>query len=321
MPNDGELYIRYSDTDNGDRDIPAGSTYWLSPAVEIINGFDAGTAVAEDPDQAVRVRVGNRGGNTRTDVTVQVYATDWGTTNPWLQTLGGGAGTPGGPFTVVGNAKVQNGNEGIIDIGWTPAPAELGGADEKHVCLFANVHRPGDGAPQSNPPAFAVPTNQHHAQRNIKLTAAPTLASMAFGLHAANLGDDTEVFLLEVRPVKRGRLAPFENRHLRSARWLGAVQERVGERLAAQPPAKRPLLEFDGRKGEELKVELEAGQQIPVTVRAGKAPRDPGLHRFDIVQRSARTGDVVGGARLIVAVLPKQLVPKRLRRDLDLRAG
>ena len=321
MPNSGELYIRWSATDNGDRDLASGDQYWLSPAVEVINGIDAGTAVAEDPDQAVRVRVGNRGGNTRTDVMVQVYCTDWGTTNPWLQSLGGPAGTPGGPFTVVGNAKVQNNNEGIVDIGWTPSTLELGGVAEKHVCLFANVHRTGDGAPQSNPPVFNVPTNQHHAQRNIKLAAATEAAPMVFGLHAANLGDDAEVFEFEVLPIRRKQLLPFENRHLLTANWLRPVHERLGARLRPELPARPPVLQADGRKGERLKLELEAGQQIPLTVRAGRAPKEPGLHRYDIVQRSGRNGKVVGGARLIVAVLPKHLVPKRLHRDLDLETG
>jgi len=318
MPNDGELYIRYSDTDNGDRDIPPGVVHYLSPAIEIINGFDAGTAVANDPDQAVRVRVGNRGGNTRTDAMVQVYACDFGTANPWLQSLGGPAGTPGGPFTVVGNARVQDGNEGIVDIGWTPATSELGGATQKHVCLFANVHRTGDGAPQSNPPVFNVPTNQHHAQRNIKLSATAMGGSFAFGLFAANLGDDADAFLLELVPVKRARLAPFENRHLRSARWLGAAQERLGERLAPLRPA-RAWLAAGGQEGEELKLELKPGAQVPVTLVADGAPKEPGLLRFDVVQRSARTGDVVGGGRVMVAVVPDELVPKRLRPDPDLR--
>ena len=321
MPQDGELYIRYSDTDNGERDIPSGVAYYLSPALEIINGLDAGTAVAEDPDQAVRVRVGNRGANLRNDVMVQVYCTDWGTTNPWLQSLGGSAGTPGGPFTVVGNAKVQDGNEGIVDIGWSPATSELGSATHKHVCLFANVHRPGDGALQSDPPVFSVPTNQHHAQRNIKLSAASMLAPMIFGLHAANLGERAEAFLIEVRPVKRARLTPFENRHLRSARWLAPVEERLGGRLAPLAPAKQPQLEVEGKKAARLEVELEPGQQIPVILRAGRAPKEPGLQRFDIVQRAARTGEIVGGGRLMAAVLPKELVPKRLRRDADLPRG
>jgi hypothetical protein len=317
MPQDGELYIRYSSTDNGERDIPSGVAHYLSPALEIINGFDAGTAVANDPDQAIRVRVGNRGGNTRTDVMVQVYACDFGTVNPWLQSLGGSAGTPGGPFTVVGNAKVQDGNEGIVDIGWSPAPSELGNATEKHVCLFANVHRPGDGAAQSDPPVWHVTTNQHHAQRNIKLRAAAAGDSMLMGLHAANIGDAAEVFQLAVRPLRTKRLAPFENRHLASARWLTAAKERLGGRLAPLPPV-RAQLEWEGGKGEELEVELEPGAQIPLTLAVRRASKQPGLQRFEVVQRSARTGEVVGGALLIAAVVPDELVPKRLRRDPDL---
>lgn len=322
MPPDGELYIRFSASDDGERDIPPGTVWWLSPAIEIINGFDSSTAQADDLDQAIRVKVGNQGANTRTDVTVQVYAADWGTANPWLQSLGGTAGVAGGPFTVVGNADIgPPDTEGVIDIGWTPAASELGGLSEKHVCLFANAHRPGDGAPQSDPPSFSIPTNQHHAQRNIKLRPAASGGGMFFGFHAANLAERGARFVLEIAPVKTRRLAPFETRHLRSADWLTAAQKELGgERLGPVPAPERPALVLGGKRGgSKLEVELDGGQQVPLAIDAGKAPKEPGIQRFDIVQRAARTGDVVGGARLLVAVLPGGAFPKRLRRDPDLR--
>jgi hypothetical protein len=318
MPEPGELYIRYSASDNGQRDIPAGVVHYASPALEIVRGVDAGTAQANDPNQAILVRVGNQGSNTRTDVMVQVYVGDFGTSNPWLQSLGGSAGTPGGPFTVVGDAKVQDSNEGEIEIGWSPAPSELGGATEKHVCLFANVHRPGDGAPQTDPPDWRVRTNQHHAQRNIKLRPAGTAASLIMGLHAANLGEETEVFQLAVRPFSTKRLAGFETRHLASAQWLAAVEERLERQLMPLAPV-RAQLEWEGGKGEELKVELPPGEQIPLALNAGTASKEPGLLRFAVEQRSARTGEVVGAAVLIAAVIPEELIPERLRRDPDLQ--
>jgi hypothetical protein len=316
MPPSGELYIRYSDTDNGARDIPAGTTYWLSPALEIINGYDAGTAVANDPDQAVRVWVGNQGSNLRTDVLVQVYACDFGTTNPYLQSLGGSAGTPGGPFQVPGNAHVQNGNEGYVDIGWSPATSELGGLTEKHVCLFANVHRTGDGAPQSDPPVWSIPTNQHHAQRNIKLRATGMGGMFWAGFSAANMFETKQDFVLEVLPVKNRRLAPFENRHLASARWLGAARDVLRTKLVPLAPVPARI-GWKGGEGEQLKLALEPGEQVPLRLGAERMPKEPGVLRFDVVQRTAR-GRVVGGARLIAVTLPDELIPKRMQRDPDL---
>jgi hypothetical protein len=325
VPASGELYIRYSATDHGERDIPAGTQYWLSPAIEIIgSGMGAGTIVA-GIDQLVRVYVGNKSSNAHTDVTVQVFATNWGTMNPWLQSLGGPAGRDGGPFTVVGGAKWENASEGVIDIGWHPDPSELDGLPQKHVCVFANVQRPGDGAPQSNPPDFSdIPTNQHHAQRNMTLVAAPLGGGMGMMFHAANMGEAAEVFLLEVTETAGPRLDALDVRQLISADWMARAEKRLGKRPPLRKKAGDLRLEVKGskEKGPRLKLELEAGQQVPVVLRAKPAvPKEPGLHRFTIVQRRAKTGEIVGGARLLVAVLPKELIPKPLLADNQRLAG
>ena len=55
-----------------------------------------------------------------------------------------------------------------------------------------------------------------------------------------------------------------------------------------------------------------------MTLRGAKADsRSPGLRRFMVVQRDAGSGDVVGGAELLTAVVPRRLIPKPLRDDLD----
>ena len=316
MRPDGELYIRYSATDNGGP-IPSGTPYYLSPAIEIVGGVDAGTARA-GVAQLIRVWVGNLGSNTRTDVTVQVFATDWGTINPWLQSLGGTSGAPGGPFTVVGNAAWQTNTEGVIDIGWQPSPAELGGNMQKHVCLFANVHRSGDGAPMTPTPSFDVIGNQHHAQRNIKLVAMSFMKRLRFGLWAANMFEERREFLLEVAGLREARLDPIERRHLRSAAWLARAQDKLGKPLPGRTPGRAPILVTREGKGEKLEVSLEPGEQIPLILEAGQAGDEPGLQRFEIVQRDARTGDVVGGGRLIAAVVPEELIPDELTTDPDL---
>jgi hypothetical protein len=312
VPPSGELYIRYSATDHGERDIPAGTEYWLSPAIEIIgSGLGPGTARA-GIDQTVRVYVGNQGANAHTDVNVQVYCTDWGTSGGWLQSLGGPAGREVGPLTVVGNAKWDTNSEGVFDVNWHPVSSELGGAMTKHVCLFANVYRPGDGAAQSNPPVFAVPTNQHHAQRNVTLAAAIMGGNIRFVLQATNLVEEGGVFLLEVAETP-GRLDRIDARQLAGTDWLGEAQGAVGGKLPLHKRAGDLRLEAEGQKGRRLKLELEPGKQVPVVLGATPArPQEPGLHRFSIVQRSARTGEIVAGARLLVAALPEKLIPREL---------
>jgi hypothetical protein len=76
-------------------------------------------------------------------------------------------------------------------------------------------------------------------------------------------------------------------------------------------------IEGAGQEGSRLKLELEGGEQIPVRLRTPKADDTPGLRRFMVVQRSARSGDVVGGGELLTAVVPAELIPKPLRGDLD----
>ena len=313
MPPSGDLYIRYSATDHGERDIPPGTEYYLSPAIEILgSGLGPGTARA-DIDQTVRVYVGNKGANAHTDVNVQVYCTDWGTSSGWMQSLGGPAGREVGPLTVVGNAKWDTNSEGVFDVNWHPVAAELNGAMTKHVCLFANVYRPDDGAAQTNPPNFSdIPSNQHHAQRNITLAAAIMGNKIRFVLWATSLVEEGGVFLLEVAETP-GRLDRIDARQLAGTEWLSEAQGAIGGKLALH---KRPAdlrLEAEGQAGRRLKLELEPGKMVPVVLGATPArSQEPGLHRFSIVQRSASTGEIVAGARLLVAALPEKLIPKEL---------
>jgi hypothetical protein len=315
----GDLYIRYSATDHGERDIPAGTDYYLSPALEIIgSGLGLGVARA-DIDQTVRVYVGNKGANAHTDVNVQVYCTDWGTSSGWMQTLGGSAGREVGPLTVVGSAKWETSSEGVFDVNWHPVAAELDGGKAKHVCLFANVYRPDDGAVQPDPPNFSdIRTNQHHAQRNITLAPMIMGSKIRFVLHATTLVEEGGVFLLEVAETP-GRLDRVDARQLAGTDWLTEAQDAVGGKLPLHKRAADVRLEAEGQEGRRLKLELEPGKQVPVVLGATPAsPNEPGLHRFSIVQRSAETGDVVAGARLLVATLPEKLIPREL---LDANEG
>jgi hypothetical protein len=319
VPQDGDLYIRHSATDHGERDLPPGTVFWTSPAIRVLgSGLGDGVAVA-DQDQTVRVLVGNRNvTNAFTDVQVQVYAAEWGAANPWLFSLGGAQGVAIGPQTVVAHARHDVNTEGVFEISWRPDSTELGGADHKHICLLANVWAGSEGTEQAAGVIFGdIPTNQHHAQRNITLNAAAMDDAMAFGFHAGNPFERGAAFTVEVAEVDNRRLNPVEAFHLAGADWLVAAQEKLGKRLELLPPVGDVRIEGAGQEGSRLKLELEGGEQIPVRLRTPKADDTPGLRRFMVVQRSARSGDVVGGGELLTAVVPAELIPKPLRGDLD----
>jgi hypothetical protein len=257
--------------------------------------------------------------NAFTDVQVQVYAAEWGAANPWLFSLGGSQGVPIGPQTVVAHARHDINTEGVFEVSWRPDSTELGGADHKHICLLANVWAGSEGAEQSAGVIFSdIPTNQHHAQRNITLNAAATGSAMAFGFHAGNPGEAGAAFTLEVVEVKGRRLTPVERFQLAGAEWLVAAQKQLEKPLELLPPLGEARIEAGGQVGARVKLKLEAGEQIPVALHGAKQEsRSPGLRRFMVVQREARSGDVVGGAELLTAVVPRKLIPKPLRADLD----
>jgi hypothetical protein len=319
VPQDGDLYIRHSATDHGERDLPPGTVFWTSPAIRVLgSGLGDGAAVA-DQDQTVRVLVGNRNlTNAFTDVQVQVYAAEWGAANPWLFSLGGAQGVPIGPQTVVAHARHDVATEGVFEVSWRPDSSELGGAAFKHVCLLANVWAAGEGAQQAAGVIFSdIPTNQHHAQRNITLNAAAPDGAMAFGFHAGNPFEGGDAFTLEVVEPKGRRLAPVETFHLAGADWLVAAQEKLGKPLELLPPLGDVRIETGGQEGSRVELKLEGGEQLPAVLRTPKGDDTPGVRRFMVVQRSARTGDVVGGAELLTAVVPPELIPEPLRGDLD----
>ena len=320
MPQDGDLYIRHSATDHGERDLAAGTVYYLSPAIRILgSGLGEGAAVV-DQDQTVRVHVGNRNlTNAFTDVQVQVYAADWGAANPFLLTLGGATGVPIGPQPVVAHARHDNNTEAIFEVSWRPDSSELGGADHNHICLLANVWAGSEGAEQATGVIFTdILTNQHHAQRNCTLNAAAPGGQMAFGFQAGNPFEQGAAFTLEVVEVKNRRLDPVERFNLGGAEWLVAARKKLEEPLEVLPALDKVQIDTGDQKGSRVKLKLEAGEQIPVTLRAAKTDtKSPGLRRFMVVQRDAGSGDVVGGAELLTAVVPRRLIPKQLRDDHD----
>ena len=102
------------------------------------------------------------------------------------------------------------------------------------------------------------------------------------------------------------------------AEWLVAARKKLEEPLEVLPALDKVQIDTGDQKGSRVKLKLEAGEQIPVTLRAAKTDtKSPGLRRFMVVQRDAGSGDVVGGAELLTAVVPRRLIPKPLRDDHD----
>ncbi len=141
---------------------------------------------------------------------------------------------------------------------------------------------------------------------------------MAFGFHAGNPFEQGAAFTLEVVEVKNRRLDPVERFSLAGAEWLDAARKKLEKPLEVLPALDKVQIDTGNQKGSRVKLKLEGGEQIPVTLRAAKtASKSPGLRRFMVVQRHAGSGDVVGGAELLTAVVPPRLIPKALRNDLD----
>ena len=259
MPQDGDLYIRHSATDHGERDLPPGTVHWRSPAIRVLgSGLGEGVAVA-DLDQTVRVQVGNRNlTNAFTDVEVQVWAADWGAANPFLFSLGGTAGVPIGPQTVVAHARHDVDTEGIFEVSWRPDASELGGADHNHICLLANVWAASEGAEQASGVIFTdIPTNQHHAQRNITLNAA-----VPGGADGVRLPRRQPVRARAPRSRSRSSSSrtagsnPVERVNLAGAEWLVAAQKKLEEPLAGAAGAAEGA--DRGRRPDGLAREAEA---------------------------------------------------------------
>lgn len=327
-----DLLIRYDNTDGSATwpNIPAGTPWWASPAIVVRGPGGAGNVVvtdlspadpsdATDPDyQAITVKVGNRG-QLRPDVRVQLWVADFGVGMPWLGTLGGSGGVTLGPHQVPAGATVAAGTEVSFSTTWYPSSTAAGGTAARHVCLLANVYAPGDGAQVTTPPVqgFDILTNRHHAQHNTTLAPnADGTGEAGFQMMMGNAGEEGGAFVLEVVEDTAKRLTIADQRLVLASDWLAAAQEDLGKRFGILPPAERVRLRSEAGKGKRglLTAKLDGGQQAPVSlhVEAAKSRKPFGIRRFTVTQRTPE-GEVLDGARVLLATVPDDFVPTIFR--------
>jgi hypothetical protein len=218
-----------SPDDAGQRPIAAGVQWWLTPAMTIVGkpanqNQDPSIAVA-DVAQTVRVLVSNNSPDAG-DVTVQVWANNFGTTaTGFFGSLGGATGRQT-EITLAGSTtSVQ------VDFPWTPQGVELPKDPQTnlpipvHCCLQANVFvsaRLQDKLATPNAPQFDVNSINRHAQHNATVVPKPiTLRKMSFPFLIANPFEEFDgPFTVEVEEIHTPLLA-VERTQLRLAGVLG----------------------------------------------------------------------------------------------------
>ena len=220
------LYIRWSESGSDDnRTNPGSSVWWLSKSLQIDNPNDAaqddGLAVT-GADQVISVRVDTV--LMTTNVAVQAWVCAYGTAGaPFLPSANGEQGLLRdlddalNPYTanpVAATAPFTSQLE--VRLPWTPLGSDLSAigapaAADLHVCVLANVYSTageGDGAQIPGPgrPVIDVPTNRHHAQRNITIHPVAAGGGMArMRMFSGNPFAEGERVFLSARATRSDR--------------------------------------------------------------------------------------------------------------------
>lgn len=317
-------YIRFRDPDDLGLRPPDASLY-TTPAISInkpagVPSTDPAVVYADLDGQSVRVELSNKG-DQDADAFVTVWAAGFGTNSGpsgYSATLGGVKGTTV-EITIPAGAS---GSGTAVTVPWKPQSGELGGGEELHCCVRANVfvnesdREPDPTAPVNTPPSLDIHTVIRHAQRNITLLATPPGDALNFVLAIGNPDiEEAGEFTFEIAEV-RGKFSRNEIWHLRQTDWVdseirkGLVLPGTGGEIELKPARKRARefgLQLGKKAGTKLKSRLKPGQQATMELdldlgRGGIA----GVHRFDIVQRG-RKGREIGAARVMALTVPEKL--------------
>lgn len=275
-----QLTLRDSTTDDGTRPLADGTAYWESPDLFINGGIDPGTAKV-GADNHLMANVHNETQAPISNINLELWVCDFTMgINPSSALASSNPG--GAPMTGFASGPVPPGGNVTVDCGiWHPVPADAA-LNGGHVCIAGNCYGDGDGAPFSGSD-FKFLCDCHHAQHNIAVVqlGMSKINNFHFQMIAAN---------------------PF----LRQERALTFITLR-------QPDKQRPVkadLEFKGdvkvvKPGYTWELPLKKDQKVPMALRVAFDPKaKPGTkHVFDLAQ-ATQNGDVVGGARVIVELVP-----------------
>lgn len=299
----GDLLIKTTTSDTGERPLVPCTDYWRSPSVWLDGGVDQATAKVGVPN-TINVRVHNISANDIADVNVEAWVCDY--------TVGvgpsGGIPSAGGSLPMTGFIATIPANSqrtAVCSPAWTPLASDVA-TFNGHVCIAANCFSDGgDGASVIGEP-LKICCDSHHAQRNIAIKAVGRSKAMRFRFQVANPDlDEERLFFIHVEEVRgRGAFGRAEREQVRS----GPLRK-----LDLRKSRFRPLaLHFEGddiKPGQEVEMVLRPKEPRVLELVAEFNEREQigNFHTFDIIERTD-DGDVVGGARVLAVIAPDDLL-------------
>ena len=178
----------------------------------------------------------------------------------------------------------------------------------------------------SGPPDFDIDHHEWQAQHNLAYVAQRWGLAQPPGIVVLGANVDRQArreYVFEVVDVG-GRLSAAAHQRLLATRWVQTLAAHQAEgklrggATRLMPTRFAPIvtggvrIDADGRVGKPeraLRVAIEPGKPIPIEL-SYELPRKevPGWRAFDIVQREAKTRRPIGGARVVVLVLPPEVI-------------
>jgi hypothetical protein len=330
--------------------IQHGNPIWLSPSIWLTVGSTTPTftavggpttnGITGNVKNTINVQVDRMGGGTdpsevRVDAYVCVPTSGVGPGGSTLMSAGGANG-------LFGTDDPTQAFPQVLTMDWYPTSTEAG-TSNGHLCIGANVWDfAGDGHQIMYPSVLDL-TDQHMAQRNISIVAAPSShratwlsASFLLPQAAVFLQDADQAAVIKVEHVPtEDTLSPVVREQLLMSSRVGLTgggpapetgaspeglpepQERTLLRgggdlilantdfkiVPAQSPAPQILLQGPCGFNPEQEVALEPRSPLPVTALFEVVPNKPGEVFEFDVVHLLSNGRVFGGVRVVVVTI------------------
>src|SRR3954451_24915494 len=296
----GKLLIKRDGTDNGSRPLEVCDNYWSSPDL-FIEGGPSNTQAIQGVAHTVKVRVKNISTTDPVeDIDVEAWVCDY-TAGP----LPTGQIAPPGRMTGFRGGTLGPGASAVIACAptWTPTAAQVA-INNGHLCLAANgwgeLPQP-DGSELAAAGILKICCDSHHAQCNISLIG---VQPGGMGLQPMRLrapkGLNRMPMLLEIKPITgKVGFGRAEKQLIRSHKEFGRFKDVTVSRRKAVDF----FIEGDGfgpAREVELDVDAKKGKKVQIQVAVDPSARRHSLQLFDVTTADPRTGERIGGARLMV---------------------
>jgi hypothetical protein len=294
----GKLLMRRDGADTGARPIDPCTNFWSSPDL-FVSGGTSNTQAQQGVVHTIRARVKNISTQAVEDVNVEAWVCDY-TAGP----LPTGQISPPGKVSGFRPGTLGAGASAVIDCSptWTPTAAQVA-MNNGHLCLAANtwaeLPRP-DGVELPAAGTLKICCDSHHAQCNISLvgTGESGEAEIDMMLRAPEELDAMRM-RLELRAITgREGFGAGEKRLLRSHRKFGRRKITLSRHKPREFFFEGPGIE----PTREAELEVDSKKGIRLRIHAAKAKGQPKntLQLFDITTTDPETGELIGGARLMV---------------------